>query len=210
MRSIWVFALLLSACSSGGESKRFSDAGWDLSEDPGTEDSGGQDVSADIGSGPCDVVSASDLEGVEIAILGERCSWTKAELAAGVLIPYQVRVDSALTVIPAAQDAGGCERPGPSGLTISFRIQNLQNEVYCLCDVGLCMASQDPSVLVAGTYHQEIEWSGTTWNGPSDTGNPLGPAFSAGPATLTVSALGKKSDGSSFSVSSTMTIHVVD
>ncbi len=210
MKPIWVFALLLSACSSGGDSKRLSDAGWDLAEDQGGGDQGVDDASVDVGPTVCDVVSASDLDGVEITILGERCSWTKAELAAGVSIPYEVRVDSALTVVPSSQDAGGCERPGPSGLTVSFRIQNSLDEVYCLCDVGLCMATQDPSVLVVGTHSQKIEWSGTTWSGPSDTGNPLGPVFSAGPATLTVSALGKKGDGTPFLVSSTMTIRVLD
>jgi hypothetical protein len=67
---------------------------------------------------------------------------------------------------------------------------------------------QNSSVLARGAYQQDIEWTGTTWGGPSDTGNPLGPAFSTGPATLTVNALGKRLDGTAFTVSSTMSLHV--
>ena len=52
-----------------------------------------------------------------IQFKGERCRFTLAEAAAGLVIPYQVLVQSAWEgVIPQPQDAGGCDQPGPAGL----------------------------------------------------------------------------------------------
>ena len=42
-----------------------------------------------------------------------------------------------------------------------------------------------------GTYTHSFTWDGRNWNGPSDTGQPKGPAFPPGTYTLTVTVHGK-------------------
>jgi hypothetical protein len=143
-------------------------------------------------TGPsCNGVAASDLPGVSIVFPDDRCSYTLAEVAAGITVSYQVRVEQDLAGIhPAPVDMGGCGTPGASGLIVGFEITGNSQNRYCLCDVGPCMRQTFSTQAVAGTYPATVEWDGRNWFGPSDTGNAEGAAFPAGTYTLTITAEG--------------------
>lgn len=146
----------------------------------------------------------SDLEGVCIAFERPGATYTLAEAAAGVQIPYTVVVASAREVVPQSQTSGNCGQPGPSGLIVFERLSGGE-QGYCLCDVGLCADRSDPTTLVPGTHPDVFEWDGRNWTGPSDFGNPEGAPFPVGTYTLEVSAIGT-ADSAPFRVANTFTV----
>ena len=164
------------------------------------------DTDTDGLASPCPI-GASDLAGVCIAFDVPAPTFTLAEAAAGVQIPYRVVVDQVHDVIPAPQDAGGCAQPGPSGLIV-FEDLSAGPQRYCECDVGLCAGTPVPGTLVVGQFPAIFDWDGRNWSGPSDTQNPEGTAFPAGSYTLDVSAIGE-SQGEPFRVSNALTVTLV-
>lgn len=170
---------------------------------------GGPDAagSFDAASG-CSDSRASSLPGVSLSISGP-CTFTLAQARAGIAVPYALTIAADVSgVVPLPQDAGGCGRPGPSGL-ILFENLDGGGQRYCLCDTGLCLPpSQTPVTLRAGTYAGSFRWDGVNWFGPSDTGNPKGAAFPAGAYQLRVSATGKVA-GANFAVAATYPIRLV-
>src|SRR5258708_735203 len=75
-------------------------------------------TSADLTSS-CKTTSSSNLPGVTINFVSPDCTFTLAQAAAGIRIPYQVKIESATTnVVPKPQDAGGCDIPDQSGLIL--------------------------------------------------------------------------------------------
>lgn len=159
----------------------------------------------------CATTSFSTLDGVEIRLEGDRCSWTIEELEAGVSIGWDVVVDDTApaTVMPAPQDAGRCGRPGPSGLITFHQVTGADGDRYCRCDEGLCAPDSETSMLVEGTHTDELEWTGHNWSGPSDTGLPMGAAFQPGTATVRVSAVGTTLNDEEFEVYAEMEIEVL-
>jgi len=137
----------------------------------------------------CAVVETSDLDGVVITFPDPVCSFTLEEVAAGISIPYEIRVTEAHTVTPTSQQ-NGCDEPGPSGLRPFPRIHGNDQE-YCLCDVGLCADTTMTTEVATGVYEGTIEWEGRNWSGPSDTGNPMGEPFGVGGYDVEVKALGE-------------------
>jgi hypothetical protein len=133
----------------------------------------------------------STLTGVSIAFGAQPCTFSIAEVQAGISLTYEVAVSASVPgVVPEPQDDGGCDAPGPSGL-ILFEELDGQGQRYCQCDVGMCSPSSTASVTLApGTWTETFTWDGRAWDGPGDSNNPQGPAFPAGNATLTVSAIG--------------------
>jgi hypothetical protein len=138
------------------------------------------------------------------------CTFTQAEAAAGISVPYQFTIETDLTgVVPIAQDFGDCDLPGPSGLIRFERLEG-DDQLYCECDSGLCMPpTGTPTDLTAGTWDHTFEWSGLNWSGWSDTGNEPGDAFPPGSYTLTVSAKGTV-DGVDFEVLATWPITITE
>jgi hypothetical protein len=139
------------------------------------------------------------------------CTFTLAQAAAGIAIPYTIEIPNDVpNVIPARQ--GGCSTAEPSGL-YPFEWLEGNGQKYCRCDEGLCNApGTDPVTLPQGSYPGTFEWDGKNWNGPSDFGQPKGEPFPAGDYTLEVSATGQYDDGGmkkDFKVASTLTIHLV-
>jgi hypothetical protein len=65
--------------------------------------------------------------------------------------------------------------------------------------------SPAPTTLPAGLTRATFRWDGRSWEGPSDTGNPEGPAFPAGSYNLRISAVGTV-NGTGFTVAATSTI----
>jgi hypothetical protein len=160
--------------------------------------------------------AASDLPGVSIEFLDPICEFTLAEAQAGIEIDYRIHITEAVSgITPDWQDSGRCVQQGDSGF-ILFETLSGGAENYCLCQSGHCAGFRDENItLVPGTYESSFTWSGLNWNGPSDTGNPMGAAFPVGTYTLRVSAIGELSLGDAgpaedFEVVGTLDIVLVD
>ncbi len=70
--------------------------------------------------------------------------------------------------------------------------------------MGLCPPGPLSAIpLPKGRYQGSFDWDGVNWGGPSDTGEPKGPAFPPGKHTLSVSTAGEAA-GSCFTVSASM------
>jgi hypothetical protein len=159
------------------------------------------------GSPSCSFTSTSTLGPVAFGFDASVCTFTVAQAQAGIAIPYSVYVNlpSVHGIVPATQDAGGCQAPGPSKLIVFESLEGA-GQSYCLCDVGLCANVTPPPVtLFGGKYTSDFHWQGRNWAGPSDTGNPMGAPFPPGRYTLRISAKGT-ANGTSFDVEAAMDI----
>jgi hypothetical protein len=166
-----------------------------LGDDPGPPELPVPDLAADVPVDPgvnlCAPGGSSELPGVKLEFIGASCTFTLAQAAAGLEIPYQVVVDDDVTgVVPKPQDSGQCDKPGPSGLILFEKLDG-GGQQYCICDTGLCAFQEQAVTLKKGTYPGKFSWDGKNWSGPSDTGNPKGKDFPAGKYTLEVSAKGR-------------------
>ena len=163
----------------------------------------------------CQIIrDTQNLPGVQVEFPG-KCEWSVDEVREGISIPYEVVVDEAIGgVIPEPTDAGGCDRPGDSGLILGGTIQG-DGQKWCRCDVGLCMEpNYDPRTLQPGTYEGEIKWEGHNWNGPSDYGAQKGDYFPPGTYQVEVEATGQRIDPDGgiddFLVESTLEIELTE
>ena len=165
--------------------------------------------------GSCNGGTSSNLPGVQLAFPDQPCSYTAAEVAAGIEIVYDEVVTAALTgVNPDVGYVGGCLRPDDAGLIVSYRISGA-GQTYCLCDTGLCAPQTPVTTTVVGTHTRQIPWDGRNWTGPSDTNNQEGAAFPPGTYTITLTANGTRqaSDagidaGGTFSVTASRSITI--
>jgi hypothetical protein len=153
------------------------------------------------GAGGSESCTTADNGALGISV---HCTFTLAEAAAGISIPYAVVIAQDVTnVVPEAQAT--CVQPDASGLYPFEQITGNGN-AYCLCDNGFCPAPpQTPVTLKAGSYPGTFSWDGVNWSGPSDTGNPKGAAFPAGSYTLSVSATGMQA-GQQFKAEGTLQV----
>jgi len=161
------------------------DADSDLGDSGFTEAARADDVAALCGGSV-----TSDLPGVSFEFPDDRCSYTLAEVAAGITLKYEINILQSLAGIhPAPTDYGSCQTPDASGLIVGFEVAD-SSQRYCLCDVGPCMRQTFNTRLLVGTQAGEIRWDGRNWLGGSDTGNPKGAAFPVGTYILTLTAKG--------------------
>lgn len=147
--------------------------------------------------GTCNGEASSSLPGVTLSFPAQPCSYTAAEVAAGIVIGYDEVIAAAVADLTlAAGDAGGCAQPDDAGLIVGYRISGA-GQSYCLCDTGLCQPPSAMTTTVVGTHLRQIPWDGRNWTGPSDTGNREGAAFPPGTYTITLTASGSRviSDG---------------
>ncbi len=145
------------------------------------------------GGGNCIVGLTSDLPGVALTFDGAPCSYSQAEIAAGIQIPYHEEIDQPQpNLYPIQGDAGRCQQPDEAGLIVSYDISG-GGQHYCLCDQGLCAAQSFTTSATVGNYYHQIAWDGRNWYGPSDTGNPEGAPFPVGTYTVTLTATGNTS-----------------
>ncbi|HKQ54918.1 MAG TPA: hypothetical protein VJT12_03405 [Methyloceanibacter sp.] len=168
----------------------------------------------------CEIEESSTLPHVRFAFRIQDCTFTLAQAAAGISIPYDLIVE--------ADVPGFVTSPYPSGpTTANLDIsENLAggSQGYCVCDRGkrptqcplsdggtvLAMTSCDPVTLPAGTYHRAFQWDGHNWSGPSDTNNPKGALFPAGDYVLAVETReGTIGDGGAMKATGKITIHLV-
>jgi hypothetical protein len=204
VRTLLLLCLFLSACTPG------------LQGDPdiGPTDGDDDDVTDDddaVFTGTCDGVGGtSTLAGACIRMDAQDGPTSLDAAASGIQIPYTIIIEQDIAdVVPLPQDAGGCGTPGDSGLIVFERLQGGQ-QVYCVCDEGLCAGpDRTPRTLAAGATPTAFAWSGRNWTGPSDTGFPLGDPFPVGIYTLTVSASGQVG-GENFVVANTFQVTLDD
>lgn len=154
----------------------------------------------------CTAESVSDLPGVQLEITSEKCTFTRAELEEGVIFEFSYVIEDEIEISPAGEYS--CWRSLPGNFPHAYQIAG-DGQRYCLCDVGLCQQDTSPLTLQPGTYPQSFEWTGRNWDGPSDTGNPLGEPFPAGTYTLSVRSDGTY-EGSQFDVVATLDITIIE
>jgi len=154
------------------------------------------------------------LPGVAVTFDGAPCSYSLAEVAAGITIPWHEEVDAALTGLhPTQGDAGHCQQPDVAGLIVTYQISG-GGQQYCLCDQGLCAAQTFTTSTTIGDYYHQIAWDGRNWYGPSDTGNGEGLPFPVGTYTVTLTATGTiegvpdQVSGGPFTLTATRTITI--
>lgn len=137
--------------------------------------------------GPCAVENVTGtIPGISLAIRADSCVF---ERGSGGRFTYEVTVTADAPPITVADSGGGCGHCGvystdPLSFT-SYRIAGTsaggESQVYCLCDVGCCAPTQEQTIqLDVTTASDSFEWSGRTWDGPSDFGNPMGEFFAPG------------------------------
>jgi hypothetical protein len=125
-------------------------------------------------AGPLDKV-------VKIEFPKDGYTYTLAEAAKGIKIPYTIRVAEDTPGVIAMPTGPSFQEPaGPSGLHPHESIKG-QKQLYSLMDFGLAPPPEKVAkTLKKGTYRHEFDWDGRNWRGPSDTSNPKGKAFPAG------------------------------
>lgn len=128
---------------------------------------------------------------VRLTLPPQRCAFSVAEAAQGIAFRYQVQVDADATLAvtgSAPSPLTSCPQL-QGGVYVFERIEG-HGQGYCLCDSGRC-ASAPPAMNPApGVTEVSYPWDGVNWSGPSDFGNPKGPAFPPGDYTFTARASG--------------------
>lgn len=158
-----------------------------------------------ISKDPCTPSNHSDLAGVRIEFDPQPCAFTLAEAQAGISFSYRVIVDNDLPSVNVKTPNGNaCFSVDASGLPTKATVTGA-GQRYAIDDAGRCAAQSAVAVdLHKGTYTDVFVWTGRNWSGPSDTNNPLGPAFPAGDYTVDVTV-----NGADFVVWSRLTITLV-
>lgn len=146
---------------------------------------------------------STTLPALTVGFPPQRCVYTLAEAAAGITLAYEVNVASAVTI----EQMLNCESGGPSGAVVVEAVQG-GGQRYCVCDTGLCFPTTITPTLVPGSYPSTLPWTGRNWDGPSDTGMPLGPPFPAGDYAFDVRITGT-SGGAGFVVTGSLPIRLV-
>jgi hypothetical protein len=151
-----------------------------------------------LGPGPLPAQApAKKLEdAVKIKLAKREFTFTVAEAAKGIKIPYEIVVaDDIPGVAPMPPGPSFNTPAGKSGLYPYIRITG-NDQVYAPLDYGLG-APPEPQfqALKKGTYAASFDWDGRNWQGPSDTGQARGAAFPPGTYTITVTAVGRVKAG---------------
>jgi hypothetical protein len=141
--------------------------------------------------GTCNGGTSSNLPGVQLVFPDLPCSYTKAQVAAGIEIAYDEVITTAVAGVSPATYVGGCLRPDDAGLIVTYQIAGA-GQTYCICDSGLCAPQTFVTTTVVGTHARQIPWDGRNWTGPSDTNNQEGAAFPPGTYTITLTATGTR------------------
>jgi hypothetical protein len=182
--------LLGVACSSSG-----APPSADKSDDAGTL---GDAAAATALSGEdCRIPAQSNLDGVTIRFTASplKCTFTLAEVAAGIDVPYEISI--AHDVAATVPGIHACTSPDASGLA-PYESVDGAGQHYGIDDTGLCQPQTQKVTIKAGTYPHSFHWDGRNWTGPSDFGQPEGAAFPVGAYVLSVDAagtIGAVSDG---------------
>jgi unsaturated rhamnogalacturonyl hydrolase len=131
-------------------------------------------------------------EVVKLELPAEGYSFTLAEVAKGITIPYTITVAQDYPgVIVQQYTPSANDQPGPSGLMPHTSISG-NGQRYDLLDFGLRVPRAEVATTIKkGTYECAFAWDGRNWAGPSDTMNPKGAPFPAGTYDVKVTIRGK-------------------
>jgi hypothetical protein len=188
--------LAVAACADDAPPTNAFDpnAGVDAGIEPEVDDG----VDAPIGTcaaGECCIEGSLPAQGMRIVVRTASCT-----VARGRSVHFDIGIET-----KGALTSEGFKSVPPGGL-LSRSLQHhayngasaftfLQidggsaKDRYCACDVGYQELGpyEDELPTVPATSHfYPFTWSGRRWNGPSDTSEPEGAFFDAGPATMTV------------------------
>jgi hypothetical protein len=160
---------------SGGQGG--SDDAGAMHDAGGGEDGGGDD---DAGSPqPCSI-DATDpsLPGATLHVKSDRC---RIPFGKGQRFTWTLELQDPIDYV--TKDSGGscgsCSGETAGGLT-TYEIHG-DHIRYCECLQGCCAPTTAHDVtLKKGKTSQTIDWPGRDWNGPSDTGIPIGGFFPVG------------------------------
>jgi hypothetical protein len=138
---------------------------------------------------PCSATHSA-FQGVTATLSASTCTYRVGQ--AGTF-EYSVTVDehAAPFTLPASGPSGGPDpTDGKLATLVDWRIVSVSGEAegYCGdCDLGLGPGWAAATLtLEHGTKSATLSWPGRTWFGPSDTNNPLGPAFTVGDYEVTL------------------------
>ena len=144
-------------------------------------------TSQTLPDGPCAVEDVTGtIPGVTLTIRGDSCVFQRGS---GGRFTYEVTATADAPAIMVPDSGGGCSScraysSDPisfTGYLISGMSSSGEHQQYCLCDQGCCAPTQERMIeLDVMTSSRSFEWSGRTWSGPSDTGNPMGAYFLPG------------------------------
>ena len=141
----------------------------------------------------CKACSDPRLAGVRVCVSAPSCTFVSGT---GGTFTYEVTVDETAPVLHTAATGPGCAAcssfsADPTSF-VSYVI-GAGDVRYCLCDTGCCAPQAEQSITLArGTKTGTIDWPGKQWNGPSDTGAPLGIPFPHGNYSVSVTFAGAK------------------
>ena len=133
---------------------------------------------------PCGTTQTSAaLPGVSIAVSTDTCTFAAG--AAGTFT-YVTTIKDPLTFTTAPHAGCTPTTSDPASFIVTEVLGT--NARYCpTCDVGTCPEDPGEDITIpAGTYMGQLNWPGRQWDGPSDTGKQLGPAFPPGSYTVHV------------------------
>jgi hypothetical protein len=139
-----------------------------------------------LDGGPSEVIPTSGPVRFEFPM--QRCRFTKAEAAAGISFLYDVVVEAAESSFVQSEPPTGqtCASPKTGAELYVFEQISGNGKTYCECDRGNCLRGSSKVGAKAGRSSLTFPWDGREWQGPSDTGNPKGPAFPPGEYTFNV------------------------
>ncbi len=132
-------------------------------------------------------VDATDpsLPGVTLHVEADACTFDEGE---GGVFRYRLTLPSPIDfAVDTFPGCGACAAYSSDPASLLGFVVGSGLVRYCRCDEGCC-APQEPAsyTIAAGTVEGSFEWPGRTWNGPSDTDNPLGDPFPPGDYPVTV------------------------
>jgi hypothetical protein len=154
-------------------------------------------MAPDVAAASCDFQTNSTIPHVRFVFGTSSSTFTLAQAASGISIPYDLVVDQDVPGFVPEPSRDGSDA---ANLTIGEGLAG-NGQRYCICDTGLSLAlcptgdggttrpdggGCEPVTIPHGTYHRTFEWDGHNWDGPSDTGNPKGAFFPAGDYVLTI------------------------
>lgn len=147
--------------------------------------------------GPCALENVTGtIPGVSLTVRSSSCVFKRGTPAT---FTYSVTTTAATPAITIPDSGGGCGLcRGFTSDPITFTGSIIDgvsaggtNQQYCVCDTGCCAPTQEKTVqLDTTTSMKSFDWSGKTWDGPSDTGNPMGAFFLPGRYTVHISFAG--------------------
>ena len=142
--------------------------------------------------GSCNGGASSNLPGVQLAFPDQPCSYTAAEVAAGIEIAYDEVITAAVADLSPTQATPEAARSRTTRASSSATGSRARGRATASATPASARRRRPVTTTVVGTHTRQIPWDGRNWYGPSDTGNREGAAFPPGTYTITLTATGTR------------------